>query len=259
MGAAGRQARLNRIGRDGRYVIVPLDHGITIGPVSGLMDVSNTIAAVATNGADAVLHHRGLMKRGRDSAPGIGRIVHLNGATDLSPDPQDKRQVCSVDSAVRLGADAVSFHINIGSRFEGRQLEALGSIVEEAHNLGVPVLAMAYPRGPTADESDPAHVAHAVRAVDELDVDLIKTAYPDGDFEPVTAGAGAPVLVAGGEPGGDRATLEAVSDAMDAGAAGVSIGRSIFQHESPGAMTAAVSSIVHQDATVSEALSLLGE
>lgn len=255
MREAGRQARLNRIGRDGRYVIVPMDHGITIGPVSGLVDVGGTIEAVGTNGADAVLLHRGLMKRAGDAATDVGRIVHLNAATALSPEPRDKRMVCGVDTAVSLGAQAVSFHINIGSHFEGRQLEQLGMIVDEAHARGMPVLAMAYPRGPEAHEDNSEHVAHAVRAVDELDVDIIKTAYPGDGFERATEAAAAPVLIAGGEPEGDRATLEAVSSAMAAGAAGVSMGRSIFQHNDPGAMTAAVAAVVHDGASADRAYS----
>lgn len=259
MSDTGRQLRLGRLGREGRHVIVPMDHGITDGPVTGLVDVAATVEAVARNGADAVVTHRGIVRRTRDAPAGLGRIVHLNGATALGPEPNDKRLVCSVETAVATGADAVSFHLNVGSRFEGDQLASLGTVVTDAHRLGVPVLAMAYPRGPAAAGDDPDHVATAVRAAAEVDADLIKTSYPGEGLERATAAADVPVLIAGGEPAGDRATLAAVAAAMDAGAAGVSMGRSIFQHDDPGAMTAAVAAVVHGGASADEALEHLGD
>lgn len=249
MTQTGRDVRLDRLGRDGRSVIVPMDHGVTIGPVSGLVDTESTVAAVAANGADAVVTHRGLIRRTRQAPPALGRIVHLNGATDLGPEPNDKRTVCSVEAAVAAGADAVSFHLNVGSRFEGRQLEELTVATTAAHRLGLPVLTMAYPRGPEADEDDPDDVAHAVRLAAELGADLVKTSYPGEGFDRAVEAVDVPVLIAGGDPAGDRATLATVEAAMAAGAAGVSVGRSIFQHENPGAMTAAVAAIVHEGAT----------
>lgn len=255
---AGRRLRLDRIGRDDRFVIVPMDHGITIGPVDGLVDVESTVVAVATNGADAVVTHRGLVRRTLAAPSGLGRLVHLNGASALAPTGTDKRLVCSVEDALATGADGVSFHINVGSQHEGHQLEELGRTIETAHDYGLPVLAMAYPRGPDASEDDPDDVAHAVRFAAEAGADIVKTSYPGGAFERAVAGADVPVVIAGGEPAGDRATLAAVADAIDAGAAGVSMGRSVFQHDDPGAMTAAVASIVHGGASVDDAMAQLG-
>lgn len=254
---AGRTLRQQRISRADRFLMVPMDHGITIGPVEGLADIESTVAAVADGGADAIVTHRGMVRRTVDAPASLGRIVHLNGASALTPDPDDKRHVCSVSTAVSLGADAVSFHLNVGSEHEGRQLAALASAVTDAHERGVPVLAMAYPRGPTADEDDPDDVAHAVRLAEETGADVVKTSYPGTGFERAVAGVDVPVLVAGGEPADDRATLEAIEAAMAAGAAGVSIGRTIFQHERPGAMTAAISAIVHDDRGVDAALDRL--
>jgi fructose-bisphosphate aldolase/2-amino-3,7-dideoxy-D-threo-hept-6-ulosonate synthase len=115
---------------------------------------------------------------------------------------------------------------------------------------------MAYARGPDIDEHDAESLGHAVRLAEELGADLVKTAY-SGDpesFEHVTASTRLPVLIAGGKPEGDRATLAAVRGAMDAGAAGVSMGRSIFQHENPEAITRAVAAVVHDGADADNAL-----
>ena len=253
MTATGIELRLNRISRDGRYVMIPMDHGLTLGPTRGLDTLEATIETVSANGADAVVLHRGNLSRTLDAPPGLGRIVHLNGATSLTPEPNDKRTVCSVESALTFGADAVSFHLNVGSRYEGRQLEELGSAIEQAHAFGLPVLAMAYPRGPDTHEDDPTHVAHAVRLAAELDADVIKTSYPGSGFDQAVDAVDTPVIIAGGTPAGDLATLESVAAAMSAGAVGVSMGRTIFQHDDPGAMTAAVAAIVHDGATAESA------
>jgi fructose-bisphosphate aldolase/2-amino-3,7-dideoxy-D-threo-hept-6-ulosonate synthase len=252
----GTAARLERIGTGGRYVIVPMDHGITLGAVDGLRDVESTVDAVTRGGADAVLTQKGLAERVHGHRNGAGYVVHLNGATAIGPDPNDKRTTGTVEDAVRAGADAVSFHINAGSDSEPEQIETLSEVTTAADRLGIPVLAMAYARGPDVDGADPEALGHAVRLAEELGADVVKTAY-SGDaesFEHVTGSTRLPVVIAGGEPEGDRATLDAVSGAMDAGAAGVSMGRSIFQHGDPEAITRAVSAVVHDGAAVDDAL-----
>ncbi len=257
---AGIDARLDRLRTGGRYVIVPMDHGITIGAVEGLVDIEATIDAVTRNGADAVLTQKGVAHRVHPNRNGAGYVVHLNGSTTAGPDANDKRITGSVEAAVRAGADAVSYHINVGSDHEPRQIEALGRITDEAHGLGIPVLAMAYARGPGVDESDPEALSHAVRLAEELGADVVKTGYSEnaGSFGGVTRATRLPVVIAGGEPDGDRATLEAVRGAMDAGAAGVSMGRSIFQHDDPGAMTRAVAAVVHENRPAGDAIEEAG-
>lgn len=257
MRETGRALRLSRLRTDGRYLIVAMDHGITVGPVAGLEDMTATVERVAEGGADAVVTHRGNVRHTLDASPALGRIVHLNGASTLWPSPDDKRTVCTPATAAALGADAVSFHINVGSEFEGRQLAALAEAIDGAHDRGLPVLAMAYPRGPEASESDPADVAHAVRLAAEVGADVVKTAYPGDGFARAVAAVDVPVVIAGGAPGGDRDTLEAVDAAVAAGAAGVSIGRSIFQHDRPADMTTAIAAIVHEDRGVDAAMDRL--
>ena len=256
----GLAARLERISTGGRYLVVPMDHGITLGPVTGLVDLESTVDAITESGADAVLTQKGVAPRVHEHKNGKGYIVHLNGSTAIGPDSNDKRTTGSVEAALRAGADAVSFHINVGSDHEPDQLTQLGELTERAHRLGVPVLAMSYARGPDVDEHDAESLAHAVRIAEELGADVVKTAYsgaPD-TFEQVCAATRLPVVIAGGSRGTDRQTAEMVRGAMDAGAAGVSMGRSIFQHDDPGAITHAVSAIIHDDADVADAVDAAG-
>ncbi len=258
--SAGTQARLERIGTGGKYVIVPMDHGITIGAVKGLKDIDATVDAVTRGGADAVLTQKGIAPRVHPNKNGAGYIVHVNASTTIGPDENDKRVTCTVEEAVRAGADAVSFHINVGSNYEPKQIEDLARLTDDASRLGIPVLAMAYARGPGVDGSDPEALGHAVRLAEELGADLVKTGYSgDADsFEHVVESTRLPVVIAGGSKGTDRETVEAVRGVMDAGGAGVSMGRSIFQHDDPEAIARAVSGVVHEDLPAEEALGEAG-
>ncbi|SFF93758.1 fructose-bisphosphate aldolase / 2-amino-3,7-dideoxy-D-threo-hept-6-ulosonate synthase [Halopelagius inordinatus] len=253
---AGLDARLERISTDGRYLVVPMDHGITLGPVKGLVELETTVDAITRGGADAVLTQKGVAPRVHPNKNGKGYIVHVNGSTVIGPDENDKRITGSVEEALRSGADAVSFHMNVGSEHEPDQMTQLGELTEKAHRYGVPVLAMNYARGSGIDEHDAESLAHAVRLAEELGADVVKTAYSgDGDsFERVCQATRLPVIIAGGSRGTDRDTVEMVRGAMDGGAAGVSMGRSIFQHDDPEAITRAVSAVVHEDADTESAL-----
>ncbi len=252
----GKAARLDRIGRRGRFVTVPMDHGLTLGAVDGLVDIESTIDAVTRGGADAVLTQKGVAPRVHPNRNDAGYVVHLNGSTTIGPDANDKRRTGTVEEAVRVGGDAVSFHVNVGSDHEPDQITELADVAANADRLGMPVLAMAYARGPGVDEHDAESLGHAVRLAEELGADVVKTAY-SGDaasFERVTESTRLPVIIAGGSPEGDRASLAAVRGAMDAGAAGVSMGRTIFQHDDPEAFTSAVAAVVHDDLGVEAAL-----
>lgn len=262
----GVQARLERISTDGRYLVVPMDHGITMGAVTGLADIESTIGAVTRGGADAVLTQKGIAPRVHESKNDAGYIVHLNGSTTIGPDEADKRITGTVKDAIRLGADAVSLHLNVGSEYEPKQITDLGEVTTTAREYGLPVLAMTYARGP--DVRDPSEdregyaedVAHAVRLGEELEADVVKTSYTGSTetFERVVESTRVPVLIAGGSKGTDEETLEMVAGAMEAGAAGVSMGRSIFQHENPRAIAEAVAAVVHEGKPPREAAEQAG-
>jgi fructose-bisphosphate aldolase/2-amino-3,7-dideoxy-D-threo-hept-6-ulosonate synthase len=260
---AGNAARLDRIGTDGRHLVVPMDHGLTLGAVQGLADIESTVDSVTAGGADAVLTQRGVADRVHPNKNGAGYIVHLNGSTSLGPDESDKRPTATVEDAIRAGADAVSFHINVGSEYEPDQLTQLAEVTSTAEQYGMPVLTMAYARGHDVREEPEGFaedLGHAVRLAEEVGSDLVKTAYSGTPetFERVVESTALPVMIAGGSKGTDRETLSMVRGAMDAGAAGVSMGRSIFQHDDPEAITTAVAAVVHDDADAQTALDRAG-
>jgi len=258
----GKRKRMNRIFKnDGRTVVVPMDHGVTLGPIQGLVNMQETVEKLAKGDVDAIVVHKGIAKTVNTGS--IGLIVHLSASTRLGPDPNRKVKVCSVEEALRLGADAVSLHINVGAPSEHEMLMKLGNFADECDSLGVPLLAMMYPRGPSvSSEYDPEMVAFAARIGAELGADIIKTNYTGSveTFQRVVQSCPVPVIIAGGPKGKtERDVLEAVFGSIEAGGVGVSIGRNVFQHENPTGMTKAISAIVHRGATVEEALKLLGE
>ncbi len=232
----GKKIRLERIldRKSERTVIVPLDHGVTVGPIPGIEDLAETVNEIAEGGADAVLVHKGMVRHGhRGYGHDVGLIVHLSAGTNLAPDPNNKVLVCSVAEAVRLGADAVSVHINIGAENEGSMLQDLGEVAEECDYYGMPLLAMMYPRGPKIAKDKTGDFAKLVaRAGAELGADIIKTVYT-GDkktFKEVVDGCPVPVVIAGGPKiNNEQDLIKMIEDSLEVGGAGVSIGRNVFQ------------------------------
>jgi class I fructose-bisphosphate aldolase len=246
----------------GRTVIVPMDHGISVGPIDGLMDMKAAVQNVAEGGANAIVEHKGLVGVGhRGSGKDIGLIIHLSGSTSLSPSPNAKTLVCTVEEAIKLGADAVSIHINIGDSQEKEMLNDFGKISYESRTWGMPLLAMVYPRGEkVADEYDVEVVKHAARVGSEMGADIVKVSYPGSSesFREVIEGSTIPVVIAGGpKMDSDQEILEMVKGSIDAGGSGVSIGRNVFQHKNPRKMVQAIAAIVNDNRSVADALALL--
>jgi class I fructose-bisphosphate aldolase len=228
--------RSRRIARpDGACIMVPLDHGVSLGPAPGLADPRVALAAAAEGGATCVTLHKGLVPLAAPFAGRLGILLHLSASTDGAPDPHDKRLVATAAEAARLGCDGVSIHVNVGSLTEARQVEEAGRVSRECGELGLPLLAMMYPRGPkVADPLDPALVAHAARLGAELGADLVKVPYTATGFRDVVQGCPVPVLVAGGPRRERFADLLAdVQAARAAGAKGLSVGRNVFQQPDP--------------------------
>ena len=257
---SGKTRRLRRIIRDdSRTFIIAMDHGVTLGPVRGLEDMQKTVRSVADGGADAVLVHKGIAKH--VETYGTGLIIHVSASTNLGSKPDLKVGVCTLEEAIRLGADAVSAHINIGAEEEDKMLEFLGNLSEQCDSFGMPLLAMMYPRGPgIKSEHEFEVVSHAARIGAELGADLVKTVYTGDEesFRKVVRGCPVPVVVAGGaRMKTDLEVLELAESSIRAGAAGLSFGRNVFQHEKPEEMSRALSAIVHKGAFAQNAMEML--
>ncbi len=260
----GKIVRLERIMNRNtkKTIIVPMDHGVSSGPIEGIVDIKRAVDRVAEGGANAVVLHKGMVRAGhRGGGRDIGLIVHLSASTDLSPSKNDKVLVCSVEEAIKLGADAVSIHVNIGADMEREMLRDFGVVARACEEWQIPLLAMVYGRGPKIENQyDPKVVAHCARIGAELGADIVKVPY-SGDpesFRMATEGSPIPVVIAGGpKMKSERDVLEMVYGAVRAGASGLSIGRNIFQAKDPALMVRAMSKIVHEGGTVEEALSIL--
>ncbi len=244
---------------NGRTIIIPMDHGLTAGPIKGLeSDLGNMVNNIALGGANAVLGHIGIpLYAHRGYGPDIGLILQLSGSISISPSPNYKILVNTVLEAVKIGADGVSLHINIGTKSDPEMLQILGNVSRECREYGIPLLAMMYPRGENIeDEHDVEVVKIAARVAAELGVDIVKTNWtgdPDS-FKEVVNGCMVPVIIAGGEKGGIKNILEITKQSLEVGGAGVAYGRNVFQAENPTKVVKALYLIVHENYEVNEAM-----
>jgi predicted phospho-2-dehydro-3-deoxyheptonate aldolase len=256
----GKTRRIRRIIKnDGRTSIIAMDHGVSIGPVNGLEDMQRSVDLVVKGGVDAVLYHKGIARH--VDAGSAGLIIHVSASTSLGGKPLMKVGVCTVEEAIKLGADAVSAHINIGAPEEDTMLKLLGELSERCDSYAIPLLAMMYPRGPNIkNEHEFAVVSHAARIGAELGADIVKTVYTGEleSFRAVVRSCPVPVVVAGGpKMSNDLEVLELAENSIKAGAAGLSFGRNVFQHKNPEAMCRALTSVVHGGVTARDALRVL--
>lgn len=258
---SGIGIRLARIMRDGKMLCIPMDHGISNGPIRGLEDPHSMIYICQDRGLSSVIVNKGILKTMPKPA-GVGVMVHFSASTSLSMSPNRKMLTGTVEEALKLGADGVSLHINVGGREEPEMLEQLGRTAERCHHWGMPLLAMMYPRGENVkDPHDPETVAHAARIGAECGADIVKTVYT-GDvdsFARVIRCTPVPVVIAGGPKAGtDMDVLKMTEDAMDAGACGVTYGRNIFAHKRPPEMVRALAAIIYDGESALEAVKRLG-
>ncbi len=260
----GKKIRLERIidRNSGKTVIVPMDHGVTVGPIRGLEDMRTTVSRIVAGGANAILMHKGIVRAGhRGAGKDIGLIIHLSGGTSMSPDPNAKELVCTVEEAIKLGADAVSVHINLGAETDKEMLGQLGFVSERCLQWQMPLVAMMYTRGPKIkSEFDVNNVKHAARVGAELGADIVKVPYTGSvkSFTEVVRGCPVPVVIAGGpKMESDKDIFEMVDGALKAGAMGLSIGRNAFQHKNPEKIVGALCKMVHKGASVKDAIKML--
>lgn len=248
----GKEIRLRQLYKTPeRLFVLPLDHGITLGPVSGLKDIHDVVGKVSKT-VDAVVVHKGLLQRITDflNHQGCKLIVHLSASTALAPDSSKKELVTSVEHALSIGASAVSIHVNLGSPAENQMLLDLGKTAEVCDMWGIPLLAMMYVRdGSAKSEYDPEKVRHSARVAEELGADIVKVNYTGNieTFRDITESVKIPVIIAGGpKMASDSDLLSMISDAVVAGAKGVAIGRNVFQHETPDVLAGKIRCILEK-------------
>ena len=253
----GKDIRLNRILNKGKMLCIPMDHGISSGPLKGIKNISNFIYEVENSGLSCIVVNKGIIKvLSRPIKFGI--IAHMSASTSLGPDPNKKILMGTVKEAIRLGADAVSLHINIGSKEEPMMLYSLGLVADECNEWSVPLIAMMYPRGENIRNSlDSSVIAHAARIGAESGADIVKTVYTgDTDsFKDVVKSCPVPIVIAGGpKTKTDQDILETCYGAIKAGAIGVTFGRNIFEHQNPNKMINSLYRIIFEEKKIEEVL-----
>lgn len=259
--AVGKTIRMNHIFKeDGRALMVAINHGLGMGPIQGIADMGAVLDQVCKEPIDSLTIHKGIAAQHVDRFG--GKIALILKGTNISRffGPEELA-VASVDEAVALGADAIALGLSLCSDLEKEVIPSIAAYIEAANRAGMPVVTHSYPNGgriSDAERFSVKNVGYATRMALELGVDIIKTFWT-GDqksFEQIVKiGAPAKVVISGG-PRCDtlRECLEMTYQGMQAGAAGVTYGRNIWQHEYPAAVCRGLGAIIHENATVDRAL-----
>lgn len=254
--SVGKQLRLSRIiPTGGKTVIVPIDHGIEA-HYRELEDPRKLVREFIDGGADALLMRRGTLKQTFDLIAGKAGVVYrLSGATGTSPDVLDQGVASDIPEALRLGADAVIFTLVAGHPKENEMYRMFGELADTADRYEIPLIG-------EADVWDKAKgerwelLRQGVRSLSEEGADVVKSYFPPEPqhFKDIIRYSLVPVVAAGGPKEDDpKSVLKFVKHVMDAGAAGTSIGRNIWQYKSPAKMVRAMSLVVKHGKSIEEA------
>jgi len=240
----------------GNSVMLAVDHGYFMGPTHHLEDARATITPLLPH-ADALALTRGILRHSVDPTATIPIVLRVSGgATVLKEDLSHEAITTSIEDAARLNVSAVAMSVFVGAPHEHESLVHLSDLVDEGEAHGIPVLAITAV-GKELEKRDARYLALACRVSAEIGAHMVKTYYCE-DFSKVVEGCPVPLVVAGGPKlDSDRAALELARNAIDEGAHGIDMGRNIWQSEHPVAMLKALRAIVHEKATVPEALDVL--
>jgi class I fructose-bisphosphate aldolase len=261
----GKEIRTQRMKNpaSGRIFTVAVDHAPSYGVLNGIEKIQAVVDRIAAAGPDAMVMMKGVAAR--CFQPHAGRVALIMKCSSLSPyHPQQDVWVSPVEDAVRLGADAIAMALTVGCPQQAQLMSNLGELVHEAEQVGMPVIVHSYPNGdlvPPDEVYSPQRVGYASRMAMELGVDIVKTFYTGSadTFARVVEMASPALVVAAGGPRleTDADVLRMAYDVVQAGAAGITFGRNIWQSENPAAIIRALKHILHHDGTVEQGLEML--
>ena len=243
----GMQSRLARVFRPatGRTVMLAIDHGYFQGPTTGLERVDLSIVPLLSY-ADALMTTRGMVRSTIPPASGTPIVLRASGGPSILKELSDEQIAVSMEDAARLNACAVAVQVFIGGKFESQSVRNMTRLVDESQRYGIPVLAVtAVGKELTRDAR---YLRLATRICAELGAHMVKTYYCAEDFDTVTAACPVPLVMAGGKKLPELEALTMAYSAVEEGAAGVDMGRNIFQADDPVAMIRAVGAVVHGSA-----------
>jgi fructose-bisphosphate aldolase, class I len=263
----GKQIRIQRMRNpaSGRIFTVAVDHAPSYGVLAGIERIQAVVDRVANAGPDAMVMMKGVVQQ--CFGPYAGRVALIMKCSTLSPyHPQHDVWVSTVEDAVRLGADAIAMALTVGCPQQAQLIANLGALVREAERAGMPVIVHSYPNGelvPPDEVYTVSRVGYASRLVMELGVDIVKTFYTGSaeSFAQVVEMAAPASVVAAGGPRleTDADVIEMAHNVVEAGAAGITFGRNIWQCPDPAGIIGALKHILHENGSVDQAMVLLAE
>ena len=249
--------RMSKIIRpeDNRCVMLAVDHGYFLGPTERLEVPSNTIKPLLSY-ADSLMLTRGILRTSVNPNNDIPIVLRVSGGSSIvGEDLSNETITTSVEEAIRLNASCLAISIFVGSKYEYQTLSNLAKLVNQGERYGIPVLAVTAVGKEMA--RDARYLSLACRIAAELGAHIVKTYYCE-NFEKVIEGCPIPVIIAGGKKLPQEAdALELAYNAVQHGAAGVDMGRNIWQSDYPVEMIKAVRAIVHENLNVNEAYNIL--
>lgn len=238
---------------DGRCLMLAVDHGYFLGPTERLEVPRKTISPLLPY-ADSLMLTRGVLRTSVDPKFDTPIVLRVSGATSIIGEDLSKETITtSIEEAIRLNASCLALSIFVGGKYEHQTLANLAKIVDEGEKYGIPVLAVTAVGKEMS--RDARYLGLACRVAAELGAHVVKTYYCD-NFEQVVEGCPVPLIIAGGKKLPEPDALKLAHDALMHGAAGVDMGRNIWQSDWPMAMIKAVRAIVHKNADVKEAYNI---
>lgn len=241
----GMKNRLARIFRPdtGHTVMLAIDHGYFQGPTTGLERVDLTVVPIAPY-ADALMLTRGMLRSTIPATHGGGIVIRASGGPSILKELSNERIAVDMEDAARMNVHGVAVQVFVGGEYETQSIENMTRLVDAGYRFGIPVIGViAVGKELVRDER---YLGLATRMSAELGAQVVKTYYCEKGFERVTAGCPVPIVMGGGKKLPERDALTMAYRAVEEGAAGVDMGRNIFQSESPIAMIQAVCKVVHE-------------
>ena len=256
----GKRNRLSRIlnPTTGRGLIVAIDHGMALGPMTGIEKPQEVFQTLEAN-TDAWLMTKGIFTHAYEPRGNKGVILRASGsATIAGPDITRELWSASVEELLSLSADAVACSAYIGTPNEHETLQHLAKTAEDCRRWQIPLIGVVGVGKDKEKKEDPKFIALGARVAAEHGADIVKTYYTETDFESVTAACPVPIAIAGGPKcETDEETLAMIRNALSGGAAGIVMGRNIWQSARPVPLIKAVRALIHQDVSLEEAIAVM--
>lgn len=254
----GMSNRLKRIinPKNGRTVMLAIDHGYFLGPLKRLEEPNKTIAGLLPY-TDALMLTRGILRNCIDANCNIPIVLRVSGGNSILNEELSNEEIAvSVKDAIRLNVSAVAFSIYVGARYEHQTLINLSRLINECQDYGIPVLAVTAV-GKELEKRDSRYLSLSCRIAAELGANFVKTYYCE-NFQKVVKGCPVPLVIAGGPKLKTQTDALGIAyESITQGAAGVDMGRNIWQSDNPVGMIRAIRSIVHENASLKKATSIL--